>query len=825
MLCKTYLSDGWEFIETRHDHPTANLGYSNPEWMSATVPGHIHLDLMEHGIIADPNERMQEISAQWVDSTDWSYRCRFMWSPDPDSPNRVLRFEGLDTVCTILLNGAKIAEHDNMFVPLEVDVTDKLNEGENELRIDFQSAVNVGESRMAAFFKSEGLPERVERFEERSFIRKIQCMYGWDWGPRLVSAGIWKPVQLVEFVSRLTHLSSTQVWQADGSVMLTAHAEKDGAGQVSFTLTIGDEEFESEDGVFHIINPPLWWPNGCGDQNLFELTAQLTLGDESFAYDTMTVRGGFRNIKLLREKDEMGESFEFEVNGKKIYCKGFNWIPDHSFPSAITRARYEERVLQALDLGSNMLRIWGGGMYESEDFYDLCDELGIMVWQDFPQACAYYPDTQEWQDKIRPEAEYHVKRLRGRASLALWCGNNENLQMWQQKWNWKGHEHPPRFYGENLYDKLFPSIVQEFSPEVSYIHTSPCGESVPDANGGRIGDSHYWDAWHGRGDWKYYLDSEARFSSEYGFASSCSLSLWEETLADEDWHYRSPAVRWHDKTRKGYDTFVGYVQLHYPVSESLEDWTYYSQLNQRDALRLGVEHFRRNAFCRGSLIWQLNDIWPVQSWAVIDSSGRYKAAAHEIATRLYSTCVFSLERVKDVVKVHFVDDRIEGETRSLSFFLNAVHLKSGEELKNWTLNGTSEPGQRQILGEIDLTGLSVPDTLLHGFGAYGGEAWHLLGEPKEMNFAAPTTILGSNHVRQDAWDDVVSGERFAIQVDQPVVDLMLSVDGDTSIFLDNFLTLPSAGVYEIAVAAPISHFEARSLGGEHATRMSRSPLE
>jgi beta-mannosidase len=825
MLCRTYLSDGWEFIESQYDHPTANLGYSNPEWMSATVPGHIHLDLMEHGILPNPHERMYEVSAQWVDQTDWSYRCRFIWTADADLPNRVLKFEGLDTVCTILLNGEKIGENDNMFVPVEIDVTKTLREGENELRIDFKSAIKVGEARMAEFFKAEGLPERVERFEERTFVRKIQCMYGWDWGPRLVSAGIWKPVQLVEFNARITHLSSTQEWKEDGSVLLRAHAETEGEGKLTFSLAIGDEEFESEDGQFHVINPPLWWPTGCGDQELFELTAELYTNTDQLPVDTHTVRGGFRQIKLLREKDEIGESFEFEVNGKKVYCKGFNWIPDYSFPSAISRSRYEERLIQALDLGSNMLRVWGGGMYESEDFYDICDELGIMVWQDFPQACAYYPDTQEWQDKIRPEAEYHVKRLRGRASLALWCGNNENLQLWHQKWQWKGHEHPPRFYGENLYDKLFPSIVASLSPEVSYIHTSPCGESEPDCNGGKVGDSHYWDAWHGRGDWKYYLDSEARFSSEYGFASSCTLALWEETLDDEDWHYRSPAVRWHDKTRKGYDTFVGYVELHYPKSDSLEDWTYYSQLNQRDALRMGVEHFRRSAFCRGSLIWQLNDIWPTQSWAVIDSSGRYKAAAHELGSRLYETCLFSLERVKDVVKVHFVDDRMDGETLSVSFFATAISLASGEPVKNWTVSGQSAPGQRQILGEINLNGLSVPDTLIHGFGPYGGEAWHLLGEPKEMKFTAPTMVLGSNVVRHDVGDDTVAGPRFAIQIDHPVVDLMLSVDGDTSVFMDNFLTLPQAGVYEIAVAAPVTQFEARSLAGDHPTRISRSPLE
>ena len=577
---------------------------------------------------------------------------------------------------------------------------------------------------------------------------------------------------------------------------------------------------ESKNGEFHVKNPELWWPSGCGDQELYTLWAMLPDYESSKA-----IKIGLRQIKLLREKDEIGESFEFEVNGKKVYAKGFNWIPDYSFPSAITRARYEERLLQAYDLGSNMLRIWGGGMYESDDFYDLCDELGIMVWQDFMHACAYYPDTDEWIEVAKTEATYNIKRLRHRASLALWCGNNENLTMWQGKWNWMGHPHPPRLYGENLYDKVYPELVKALDPEHSYIHTSPCGDLEKDCNAGKVGDSHYWDAWHGRGDWKYYLDSEARFSSEYGFASACSIALWEETLAEEDWDWQGSAVRWHDKTRKGYDVFTGLVELHYPKSETLEDWTYYSQLNQRDALRMGVEHFRRSAFCRGSLIWQLNDIWPVQSWAVIDSSGRYKAAAHEIANRLYGTTLMSLERSKEKIKLHYVDDRIEDNGEPNAVLCSAVHLGSGKLLKEWDrIELNVEPGFRGIVGEIDITGLSVPDTLIY-VKTFRGHTWHLLGEPKEMNFAKPTMILGSNNPEHySSRHEALSGDRFQIQVDGPVVDLMLSVDGDTHSFIDNFLTFDEAGTYDIDVRHPITHFEARSLAGEHPTRMTRSPL-
>ncbi len=823
MIATTYLSDGWEFIETRLDKPGAIIGYSDAEWLTATVPGHIHLDLLEHGIIPNPHEQMNEMGVQWVDQTDWSYRCKFEWEPDADAPKRVLLFDGLDTICTISLNGKKVGEHDNMFVGFEIDVTKSLKPGENELRIDFKSALNEGQARMSKYFKAEGLPANVERFEERSFVRKVQCMFGWDWGPRLVSCGVWRPIRLIEYASRIVSLSATQAWQMDGSVILTAHVESEGPGELDYELKVGEEVFVSATGKFHIENPPLWWPADVGDQPLAILTAGISDPENEWRDDWKSIKVGFRQIKLLREKDEIGESFEFEINGKKIYAKGFNWIPDFSFPSAITRARTEERLTQAYDLGTNMLRVWGGGMYESDDFYDICDELGIMVWQDFMHACAYYPDSDHWQTVATQEATTNIKRLRHHASLALWCGNNENLQMWQGKWNWLNYAQPPRFYGEKLYDEVYAALVKELDPERSYIHTSPCGDVEKDCNAGKVGDSHYWDAWHGRGDWKYYLDSTARFSSEYGFASSCTIATWEETLNEEDWDYRGPAVRWHDKTRKGYDTFTGFIELHYPKSETLEDWTYYSQLNQRDALRMGVEHFRRTAYCRGSLIWQLNDIWPAQSWAVIDSTGRYKAAAHEISRRLYAQRLYSFERVKEKLLIHYVDDRIEGESDGILFMVTATDLSSGEELAEWEFRFEGEPGDRKVIGEIDLTGLSVPDTLIFGWGPYG-DAWHLMGEPKEMNFAEPGSILGSNSLIQDAHEEPFMGDRFAIQIDHPVVDLMLSVDGDTGVFIDNFLTFDEAGVYELVVTNSITHFEARSLAGEHQTRLTRSPL-
>ena len=820
MLVQTYLSSGWEFCETPWLTPRHKIGYTFTEWLPANVPGHVHLDLQDSGIIPDPFERMNEIGVQWVDDKDWTYRCSFEWTAQPDLPNRVLRFEGLDTLCKIYLNDELIGESDNMFIPVELDVTNKLVSGQNEIRIDFQSAKKVGEVLRKEYLEKEGMTLDRIRFDERAFVRKIQCMYGWDWGPRLISCGVWKPVSILEFESRILDVQTYQDWSEDGSVKLRVETTIQGDGELVASLSdYGVPEITGTSGVFEIQDPLRWEPIGVAETFAEQTMLTVQLFKDDVLIDEREISIGFNQIQLLREKDEIGESFEFLVNGKKVFVRGANWIPDHSFPSIVDRARLEERIGQAVDLGCNMLRVWGGGAYESNEFYEVCSEMGVMVWQDFLFACSYYPDDEIHQEIIRKEAQANILRLRNYPCLALWCGNNENLQMWQQKW--EGAEFaPPRYYGEKLYDGTLPKAVAEFDPGRSYINTSPCGESQPDANGGKIGDSHCWDVWHGRGDWKHYADSEARFSSEYGFAAPCSLALWEETLADEDWHHRSVAVRWHNKTLKPQDVFEGYVNLHYPESQSLEDWTYYAQLNQRDAFRFGVEFFRRSSFCRGSLIWQLNDCWPVQSWAVIDSSGRYKAAAYELR-RLHDNSLLSLQRKNDKVFVHFVNDEPMAESLETTIVVKAINLETGVTLNAWQFEAESSFNDRIVVGEVDLNGLSVPDTILVAYTESGGNTWHLLGEPKESRFAQPERLLGHCGYQDDS---LGGGPVLDLQITVPVVDLMLSVDGDTSFFDDNFLTFAEPGVYRIRLNGIVDAFEARSLAGEHRTQLTRSPL-
>ncbi len=889
-MLRTPLADGWEFVQT--DLEGKKVGYCKTEWLPAQVPGHVHLDLMANGIIPDPFVGMQEYGVQWVDEKDWSYRTTFAWTAKPQAPRRVLRFNGLDTVCSVRLNGEEIATHDNMFVPLEVDVTHLL-QAENDLRIDFRSAIAVGLERRAAYFAAEGIADAVQRFDERSFVRKAQYAYGWDWGPRLVSCGVWQTVELLEFAARLKDVHVFRTPDGEGGWDLEIASEIEGEGVALHTMLdfdgppfltpdgvaslAGEEEEEGgvlawtpddpeasrlelvtvvvpyavaerleaaieaagEDAdwtahttllddepnaagaaamIAAVLSDPLSPPGERGVHRGMRSGAPQVDGGEGAVLDLKTTRCDVGSVRLLRQEDEFGESFEFELNGRRIWARGANWIPDDNFPARITRAKLRKGLEQCKKMGFNMLRVWGGGLYESDDFYDLCDEMGLLVWQDFPFACAYYPDGDEAQAKIRAEAAANIKRLRNHPCLALWCGNNENHEMFYNGWA-PPAETPGRYYGLNLYDNTLPEIVDELDEGRSYIPSSPIGtpseEKAEDAkrrgpNADLWGDQHNWDVWHGRGDWRHYTDSKGRFSSEYGFAAAPGLAAWRSVGVEPSDPFRSPVARWHDKTMKGYETFVGYVELHYPASKTIEDWTYYSQLNQRDALRYGVEHYRRSEFCRGSLIWQVNDCWPVQSWAMVDSLGHRKALGYE-STRLYAD--HGVQIVKDDERITLVafNDGLEAVADVVR--LRAIHLTTGEVLQEWSAEAIMESDARGTVLEANVGALPAPDVLIVAEWA-GDRTWRLLSEPKSARLAAPAELLVST-----------AGDGYLdIRTATPLVDLWLTVDGATEPFDEDFVTVPQAGVFRVATTAEVSNLEARSLAGRHPVRFTRSPL-
>lgn len=811
----TPISTGWTFTCDEWQRPPGYLGCSKLEWLPAQVPGHVHLDLVRNEVIGDPFVGKRELGCQWVDQLEWTYAVEFAADPTPQLPHRRLRFDGLDTVCEIRLNGELVAEHDNMFVPLELNVDALLVTGTNRLEVKFRSAVQVGEQRRRAYFEREGLDSQLVRFEERSFVRKAAYMYGWDWGPRLVSAGIWQPVSVIEFTARIRDVHLEQEHLTGGDVLVRASSEVEGEGDVvHFWRTAGEGAWQRLDDrvPLRLSRPALWWPAGSGEPHLHQLVSiMLPRGKHAatpeqaadLAIDRRELRVGLRTIDLKQEPDAWGTSFRFEVNGRPVWCVGANWIPDHSFPSQVTRERLRAQLDKARAMNMNMLRVWGGGVYESDDFYDLCDELGIMVWQDFPFACNYAPDDALAVDVAKREAEVAIRRLRNRASLALWCGNNENLMMFEAKWD-DASKHPSRCHGERIWESALPGVVSQFDPTRTYVSTSPHSPVSGElANSDRCGDQHNWDVWHGRGDWPHYRASRARFASEYGFASAPSRAAWKRALGTNELHevaVRDPAVMWHDKTKKGYDTFVGLVELHYAKSSNLEEWTYFSQLNQRDALCTAIEHYRGSNFCAGSLIWQLNDCWPVQSWSVMDSTGALKAAAFELA-RLYApalatVCVLE-EEGRRIARFVAVLDNVAG------VFEDTLRISVRDSMTGRVIIGAQaavqlRSGERTTVLDVDLTEVDSSRAVLW-FDFAGVTAHRLLCEPKALNTAAIT------------WHATADGEELVLQSSGPALDVWVLPDGFQP--LDNFVSLPEAGRVRLPVNGSCSSVRLRWLGG------------
>jgi beta-mannosidase len=773
--------------------------------LPAEVPGHVHLDLVRAGVMAHPFESMHELGSQWVDEESWSYRRTLSLGAISRGTRRILRFEGLDTVARISIDGKNVADHDDMFVALELDLAD-VPAGEHELRVDFEPATRVGRERRKRYFEAEGLPANLVRFDERAFVQKAQYMYGWDWGPRLVSAGIWRPVWLLEHESRLLDVHVAQRHLENGTVELSFTSSVEGGGEV--VHFVGEASDPVADGTSTIVvRPELWWPTGMGAQALLPITSILVKDRvrtraeaERAALDQRVTRVGLRRVRLLREPDRHGESFELEVNGKRLYAVGANWIPDHSFPSAVTRSALEQKVARARDMNMNLLRVWGGGLYETDDFYDLCDEAGLLVWQDFPFACQYYPEDERTLSVVRRQATENVRRLRNHPSLALWCGNNENLTMFQSGWD-DPKRHPPRYYGEKLYEGVLPEVLAALDPERPYIPTSPWGGTK--ANDGGTGDQHYWDVWHGRGDWKHYDDSTARFCSEFGFASAPGHATLRAMLPHVDalaTDVRDPRVRFHDKTLKGYETFLGLVELHYAPAKTLEEWAYYSQLNQRDALRHGIEHFRRSEFCRGTLVWQLNDCWPVQSWAVLDGAGDYKAVAFELR-RLYAAALASIVVKNGIATLTCLLDNAIAPF-SGGAVLEATSLIDGRVLERRETKVTLAPEERRQVLELDVRSL-VPDETLIVATFAGTRSFRLLTEPKAAKLQTPRlTATRAPGV-------------LTLTSDLPVVDLFVWDPAAKTQFLDNYVTLPSGGTVALRIQGDATELRARSLAGAH----------
>ena len=605
------------------------------------VPGCVHRDLLRHRLIPDPFWGTNELDLRWIEEHDWEYRASFRL-PEGLLDEEVVELvaDGLDTVATVWLNGRAVARTDNMFLGGRWAVKPLLRAGRNELRIRFDSAL-----RYIRTHRPEHLPrEMSDPVGGCTRIRKQQCQFGWDWGPRLVTAGIWRDLRLEGWSgNRLESVRVTQDHRADGSVVLRLAPElarPDPAAVCSWRLSLDDSLVtEGRGPELTVAQPQRWWPNGQGAQPLYRLEVAVA-GADGAVIGQWVRRLGLRTIVLDRHPDAWGESFQFVVNGRPVFAKGANWIPAHSFVAGLTRADYARDLRSAADVHMNMIRVWGGGIYESEDFYDLCDELGLLVWHDFMFACMRYPSDPAFLASARAEAEFQVRRLRHRACLALWCGNNEIAACNVQELT----ADPKLLAGyEVLFHRALPEVLAAADPVTSYWPSSPWrGDlEVSNAAGEQRGDTHFWEVWHARKPVKDYEKYAFRFTSEFGMQSFVSAETQATFCPPADGNVFGPTMTNHQKNRLGNQIILDYVSRQYRFPKDQDALLFLSQLNQADCMQVAVEHYRRNMpRCMGALYWQINDCWPVASWSSIDFTGRWKAL-HHVARRFFAPALVS----------------------------------------------------------------------------------------------------------------------------------------------------------------------------------------
>lgn len=637
------------------------------EWLAIDVPKLAHTALMEHGKIPDLFYRDNETKYQYLENEDFVFEKLFDVNAELLKHQHIeLEFKGLDTYADVFLNGELVLKANNAFRSWKIDAKKYLREGKNYLRIFCYAAVKMDEiSKELNGYALPGGPTN-----ERVFSRKGQFNYGWDWGPRFVSCGIWRDVQfnvwddyrLLEVNTHQLHLSDEKAILQTDVLVEADQAQKinlqlEVAGQVltkAFEINAGTTILSFKDIVINA--PKRWWSKGLGEPYLYTIKVKNE-------HQSLTQRIGLRSIELVRDKDAKGETFYFRLNGVPVFAKGANYIPLSIFQDKVTKQDYAKMINNAAQANMNMLRVWGGGIYEDDYFYDLCDEQGIMVWQDFMFACAMYPGNKDFLDNVEQEAIENVKRLRHHPCIALWCGNNEINEAWHN-WGWQESLilYPKRKVEiwdnyKKVFNNILPNVVSVHSNGIAYWESSPSFGRYHEKSD-LMGDSHYWGVWHDEEPFEQYAKRIPRFMSEYGFQSFPEWKTIETFTLPEDRGLETPIMTVHQKHPRGNTLMKKYMGREYVVPNSFEDFVYVSQIVQAEGMRRGIEaHRRAMPYCMGSLYWQLNDVWPVASWSGIDGLGRWKAL-HYVAREAFEPVLLSTVINDRQLSVHCINDKL-----------------------------------------------------------------------------------------------------------------------------------------------------------------------
>ena len=814
------LHEGWKFRQARLTN-----------WYPATVPGVVHTDLLQNKIIEDPFFRLNERGLQWIDKEDWVYETCFTLAADMmRKENMELVFEGLDTYADVYLNDECILKANNMFRRWSIPVRQYIREENNILKVYFHSPVKIDVPKWDAlpyqYPASNDQSENGGLFNKKIsiFARKAGYHYGWDWGPRLVTSGIWRPVYIRAWSDlRINDVFIEQKEVGAGRAVIAGHVELDADKDMNGVLvTITDEvtgrvlgEWQADlkrgtnrvtvDFVLH--KPKLWWSNGLGEPFLYRFRTDIIAGGELL--DSKTERVGIRSLKVVHQPDKDGHTFYIELNGRPVFAKGANYIPLDNFLPRVTPENYKRTILDAAGVNMNMLRVWGGGIYENDVFYDLCDEHGIMIWQDFMFACSMYPAEGALLDNIHQEAVDNVKRLRNHACIALWCGNNECQDAWLG-WGWKREiERQNKEYADKIwaqyrqqYHVTLPGVVREYAPGTFYWPSSPFAFEG-EMSGTTDGDRHYWSVWHGKAPISDYDSEKSRFFSEYGFQSFPEFeSVKRYAPYPEDWDIRSEVMMSH---QRGGDHANGLIETYllneYKKPRDFRAFLYMNHVLQGDAIKTAIEsHRRQMPYNMGTLFWQHNDCWPVASWASRDYYGRWKAQ-HYYVRKAYDDILISPVVEGDDLKVYAVSDRLENTSGRLQL---QVCQFDGTVVHHW---GKSVG----ISGNDSRVCFSAPlAKLLEGadrgtvyvrvdYTDKSGRVYHnnyYLGKQKDMDY--PKVDL-QTEVRsiEGGYEVTVSADKFARAV-------CLSVADNESVYSDNYFDVQPKGSVQVQVRTRLS---------------------
>jgi beta-mannosidase len=822
------------------------------EWLPASVPGSVHVDLLNLNCIPDPFAADNELKVAWVAETDWEYRKSFrVESEVMKQPHVALVCDGLDTLADVYLNDAYLGHADNMFRRWEWDVKPFLRKGENEVRVVFGSPVRHINARQAELPLQGGgdIPGGPH-------LRKAPCHWGWDWGPKLPPVGIWKNIRLEGFTARLDEVHLRQCFaQRDASpdprsegvvpdpasrseyrngdrgrtrtedrvgvpatisagvrvniddteTELTATltvTSPDGqtwtAKEKLLSLMVGEPQFA--DLSIDISKPQLWWPNGYGAQPLYEVEIVLTKGRT--VLDQRNYKVGLRDVRLHQAPDQWGKEFTFYVNGVRLFAKGADWIPADSLPTRLTEAQLEGLIKSAADAHMNMLRVWGGGYYPEEAFYDLCDRYGILVWQDFMFACGIYPADDAFFDNVRVEAIENVRRLRHRASLALWCGNNEMEQGWCD-WGWNKPDDPINQRLKDGYHRMFhemlPALLANEDPDHPYWPSSassdmpfksPCGQEQ--------GDCHYWDVWHGRKPFTAYRTTFPRFMSEFGFQALPPLKTIATYAEPADWNMTSYIMEHHQRSGSGNGLMIAQMTDTFRMPKDFPSLAYLSMVLQAEGIRYGVEHWRRNRNrVSGTLIWQLNDCWPVASWSSLDYYGRWKAL-HYAAKRFYAPLLMSVVDQGKTMAIHVTSDLTQPVDVQVRWRL--------ETLAGDVLDAGERPVRAPALGDMlisthDFSTRITPDSQRNI--VFVAEMWQ--GDQRIAHSVTPFVANKHLELCEPALSVSVYAEGKVLVIDVSAERLArfveLEVEGADVVFSDNYFDIPAGET--VTVTAPL----------------------